>query len=301
MKMTCMSYAFGLTCVMAASLLAPAAMAQGGGDGVTGALQIGQERFTLKHAFAVMEEDPFSNGQKEKLVVLLSDVPLPNEMRRASNDWRIWLSEQAGAGAIHGIVLNIDPETKVWDSGNLATKGGLMFYTESVFGGEERSLRFDPSGALGDRVAGKLSMKKPMAAMSDQESTWRAEAEFRSAVVRRPAVTAVLTGADALKSPQYKIARAFLEACRKKDVEAIRATIEARSSGAMMAMFIGADKEDTLNRFAQMAADTLGYQLVKITVRGDTADLRFKDSKPDAMNSQTLYVALSAGQWKIVR
>jgi hypothetical protein len=58
------------------------------------------------------------------------------------------LSDSAEAGSIHGLILNINPETKVWDGGSVVTKRGLMFYTESVFGNEPRNLRFEPSGPV---------------------------------------------------------------------------------------------------------------------------------------------------------
>jgi hypothetical protein len=98
---------------------------------------------------------------------------VPDELRKASNDWRIWVSERAEAGTIHGVILMAKPDTKVWDSGNVITKRGLMFYTESVYGSEEPNLRFDPSGLLGDRAAGKVSMKEPMHGMSDDDGPWR--------------------------------------------------------------------------------------------------------------------------------
>jgi hypothetical protein len=286
---------------LTAMLLAAVAIAQGSAGGVTGTLEIAKEHFTLKHAFAAMEEDPFSNGEKENLVVLLSDVPLPDEMRKASNDWRIWVSDKAEAGAIHGLILTINPETKVWDSGSVVTRRGFMFYTESVSGDVTRNLHFEPSGQVGDHVAGKVSMKEPMHGMSDDDGPWRVEAQFDAAVVRRPAVTAMLTGPQARSSTQYKAALAFLEACKKKDVEAIRAAIDPKTRDAMMQMFSGANKEDALNSFAQMATEALTYNLTKITVRGDSAEVELKDPKPDSGSSQRLRVVLAAGEWKIAR
>jgi hypothetical protein len=281
--------------------IAAAAWGQGSGDTVAGTLQVAKERFDLKHAFAVMEEDPFSGGEKEKLTILLSDAAVPQEMRKASNEWRIWAGEQAAAGAVHGLVITIDPETKIWDSGHVLTKGGFMFYTESISGDTPRNLRFEVSGSLGDRAAGKVSMKEPMTGMSDQDGPWRIEAQFSSAVVRRPVVTAMLTGPAALNSPQYKAAMAFLQACRKKDVDAIRAAIDPRARDAMMQMFSGANKDEGLNMFAQMATDTLTFNLTKITVRGDSADLEFKSPNPDSGSSQSLHVVQSGGEWKIAR
>jgi hypothetical protein len=275
-------------------------MAQGSAGSVTGTLEIAKERFPLKHVFAVMDGDPFSDGEKENLVVLLSDVPVPAELRKASNDWRTWVGEQAGAGAIHGLIVTINPETKVWDSGSVLTRQGFMFYTETVTGGEPRQLQFEPSGPIGARAAGKLTMKKPMHGMSDDDGPWRVEAEWSADVVRRPAVTGVLTGAEARNSAQYKAARAFLEACHKKDLEAIRAAVDPKTRDAMMQMFSGPAKEETLTAFSQMANDALTYTLTKITVRGDSAELDFKDPK-DSGSSQKLRVVLAGGEWKLAR
>lgn len=293
------SVGLGYLALFSFTLLAAVAMAQGSSDSVTGTLEVAKEHFTLKHVFAAMEDDPFSHGEKENLVVLLSDIPVPSEMRTAS-DWRMWVADKAQAGAIHGLILIINPDTKVWDSGNVVTKGGFMFYTESV-SGQERNLRFEPSGPLGDRVAGKVSMKEPMHGMSDDDGPWRVEAQFSSAVARRPAVTAVLTGAQAEGSAQYKVVKAFLEACKKKDVDAIREANDPKSRDLIMKMFTGPDKEDSLNAFAQMAVETLTYKLTKITVRGDSAVLEFTNPAPDSGTSTSLRVVMVAGEWKMAR
>jgi hypothetical protein len=287
--------------VVCFALVAAMAMAQSSAGSATGTLEIAKERFTLKYAFAALEGDPFSDGEKENLVVLLSDVPVPDAMRKPSNDWRIWVSDQAGSGAIHGLIVTINPETRVWDSGSVLTKRGLMFYTESVYGDEPRKLQFALAGPIGAHAAGKLSMKEPLHGMSDEDGPWRVEAEWSADVVRRPAVTAVLTGAEARNSAQFKAAAAFLEACRKKDVDAIRAAIDPKTRDAMMQMFSGPDKDDTLTAFSQMADATLAYTLTKITVRGDSAELDFKDPKPDSGSSQKLRVVQASGEWKIAR
>jgi hypothetical protein len=281
--------------------MAGMAMAQGPGGSVTGTLELAKERFPLKHAFAVMDGDPFSDGEKENLIVLLTDVPIPDELRKPSNDWRLWVGDQAGAGAIHGLIVTINPETKVWDSGSVLTKSGFMFYTESISGDAARQLQFAPSGPIGERVSGKLSMKETMHGMSDDDGPWRVNAEFSAAVVRRPSVTGVLTGAEARNSAQFKAALAFLEACRKKNIDAIRSAIDPKTRDAMMQMFSGPNKEEMLTGFAQMANDALTYTLTRITIRGDSAELDFKDPKPDSGSSQKLRVVLAAGEWKIAR
>lgn len=291
----------GLISTLFVILIPVAAFAQVDADSASGTLQIAKNRFTVKNAFAVMEPDVLAGGDKERLTVMLSDIALPGELHKATNAWRLWVSEQAVAGAIHGLIVTIDPGTGVWDGGHVITSQGFMFYSETIIGNEPRNLRFEVSGSIGASVAGKLSMKEPMAGMSDEDGPWSISAEFHCPVVRRPAVTSALTGAAALDSAPYKATLAFLAACRKKDVSAIRDAVDPQSRTSMMKMFTGDGKEDALNMFAQMAEQTATYKLTKVTIRGDSAEVEFADSKPDSGSSQTLHLVLGAGDWKIAQ
>jgi hypothetical protein len=282
-------------------LIPVAAFAQAAGDGASGTLQIAKNRFTVKNVFAVMEPDVLAGGDKEKLTVLLSDIALPDELHKASNAWRMWVSEQAVAGTIHGLVVTIDPATGVWDGGHVITSQGFMFYSESITGDQARNLHFEKSGTIGARAEGKVSMKEPMNGMSDEDGPWSIDAEFHCAVVRRPAVTSALTGAAGLDSPPYKAAMVFLAACRKKDINAIRDAVDPQSRASMMKMFAGDNKEEALNMFAQMAEQTATFKLTKVTIRGDSADVEFADPKPGSGNSETLHLVLGAGEWKIAQ
>src|SRR5215469_5797490 len=115
--------------IISFAMVTAVAMAQGSAGSASGTLEIAKERFPLKHAFAVMEGDPFSDGEKENLVVLLSDIPVPDALRKPPNDWRIWVSDQAGAGAIHGLIVTISPRRKFCGQRQRRhqTGWGLMF------------------------------------------------------------------------------------------------------------------------------------------------------------------------------
>ena len=274
-------------------------VASGAADSASGTLQIGAERFALTSVFAVMEQDGVAEG-KEKLTVFLSDAPVPDELRKAADDWVYWADRQARAGALHGVTVAIDPATSVWSSGRVLTRQGLEFYSVTVSSPELSDLRFAPSGPLGDRAAGKVSMKKPMSGAHEETGAWRVEAEFNSTVVRRAAVSGVLTGAVALNSPQYKAVLAFLDACRKQDIDAIRNAMDAQSRETVGQM-IAANKEEALKMFAGMAAETAVLKLSKVTVRGDSAEIEFGDGRPGSESKQSLRVALSGGEWKLAQ
>jgi hypothetical protein len=273
------------------------AVAETAGDSASGTLQVAKDKFVLRHVFALMEPS-LPDPHKDVLTVLLSDLPVPDDLRKASDNWRYWASEKAQAGAIHGIVLTIDPATGVWSGGHLLTRKGFMFYTETV-SGQAGTLQFEAAGPLGDRAAGKVSMKEPMTGMSDEDGPWQVTADFSCAVVRRAAVSSVLTGEAAIASAPYKAVIAFLEICRKKDLDGIRNSVEPQSRESLTPMFSGEGKQDALNMFAQMAASTLALKVDKVTVRGNTAEVEFKSAKAGEGESQTLRVVLVGSEWKM--
>lgn len=274
-------------------------VASGAADGASGTLQIGAERFALNHVFAVMEEDGLAKG-KENLTVFLSDVAVPEDLRKATEDWVFWADRQARAGTLHGVAVAIDPATSVWSGGRMLTQQGLEFYSVSVSSPDLSDLVFAPAGPLGERAAGKVSMKKPMSGAHDETVAWSVEAEFGATVVRRAAVSGVLTGAAALNSPQYKAVVAFLDACRKKDIAAIGNAMDAHGRETLAEMIAG-NKEESLKMFAGMAAETAALKLSKVTVRGDSAEIEFGDGKPGSESKQSLHVALSGGEWKLAQ
>jgi len=282
----------------AAGLMLGVAVAGDAAGSVSGALQIGAARFTLKYVFAVMEPDGMAAG-KEKLTVFLSDLPVPEELRKASDDWVYWADRQARAGALHGVALAIDPATSIWNGGRLLTSQGIEFYSETVSSPELSDLQFTPAGPPGDQVAGKASMKQSMAGGHD-DSRWRLEAEFRSTIIRRAAASGVLTGPAALNSPQYKAVLAFLDACKKKDLDAIRNTMDPQSRETLAPMVAGG-KQQALEMFSQMAAEAAALKLGKVTLRGDSAEVEFGDGKPGEESGRSLRVVLVNGEWKLAQ
>ena len=292
---------FGWTCLAAAAfgLLLAASVSHAAGDYASGALLVGKERFALKHVFAVSEADPLAEGDKERTAVFLSDQPVPDDRREASDAWYAWANEQARAGALHGVVLLIDAATKTWSRGHLLSRRGIISYSETVSSPALSDLRFEPAPSPAEQIAGKVWMKNSMSGVEAGEERWRVEAEFRASVVPRPAVSAVLTGAAAQSSPQYKAVRAFLEACRKKDFNAIRESVDARSQETLAQTISAEGRGATLNMFAQMASGSLALKLNKVTVRGDSAEVELIESTPCSEDRMTYRVVLRNGAWKL--
>jgi len=282
-------------------LLLAVAVSHAAEDSASGWLQVGAGRIALKHVFAVLEPDMLAGKDKEKITVFLSDQPMPEDLRKASDAWRFWAEEQARAGAVHGVIVAIEQDTGAWKRGHVLSRRGLMMYTETVSSAGASNFRFERALSPGEQIAGKLSMKEPMSGFDESDGPWRVEAEFRCTVVRPPAVSGVLTGATAQNSPQYKAVVAFLQACRKKDLDAILKAVDPSSRDSLKQMVSANSKESTLGMLAEMAAETLTFKLNKVTIRGDTAEVELAGSEPGSETVQTLRVVVHNGEWKIAQ
>jgi hypothetical protein len=260
-------------------------------DSASGALQIGNERHAVKYAFAVLEPDGMEDDAKEKLSVLLSDTPVPDELRKANGSWLSWAVEQASTGAMHGVVLDIDPATGKWSSGHTLT-GGLASY--SGVGG----FGFVPAGPIGDQVAGRVWMKEPWRGVSADDPAWRVEGEFQCTVVRRPAVSAVFTGPAAIDSPPYKAFAALMAACQRKDLEGIRKGYTPRSWKGLE-MGLSQDKAGTLNFLAAASEEVAKLKVLKVTVRSDMAQVELGDGERGSGHTHAWRLTLSNGEWKV--
>ncbi len=268
---------------------------------ITGWLEVKGERVALTHVFAAMQKDSLAEGEKQIVAVMLSDQPVPEALRRADAQWEFWASEQAVAGKIRGIILVIDPETKVWSRGQRLTTNGLTFYSHTSTDPASRTLRFDPASAGQAEIAGKAWMMEAMRGMDENDGPWRIEATFRTPVLQMAAVTAKLTGAQAKASPQYKTVMAFLDACKRKDLEGIRKTMDADSQAMLAKMVEAQGRAGALDMLAGMATDSLTMKAVEVVVRGETADVKLMNNTGKERNEHTLKVALDAGVWKMSR
>ena len=262
----------------------------------SGWLEVQGRRVPLKFAFAAMETDAVEGPGKEKIALLLSDQPVPPNLRKANDKWTFWAAEQAAAGALHGVILYIDPARRIWSRGQFLSRDGLEFYSESVSSPDLSDFVFTPAKAAENEIAGRVAMKKARRLIAQGAGEWRVEAEFHTAVLARPAVTATLAGAEALNSPQYKAVLAFLRAGQKKDLEAIKRTLTSDSLETLSRMIEARGAAPALAIFAEQAAETLRHKPSKVTVRGDSASVEFAEGP---QSTTVMHVVLENGAWKI--
>ena len=293
-----MVVAWEWACLSVALLLFPVVMMAAAEGSASGWLEVKGQRLELSYAFAAMSEDAVGGDGKEKIEVLLSDKPVPVELRKATEAWSFWAGDQAQKGELHGIIVYINPDTKVWSRGQRLSKYGMEFYSQSGSSPELNDLVFAPASAGPGEIAGKVSMKKAMRAVDEEEGPWRVEAEFRTPIVARPAVTASYTGMEARNSAPYKAVQAYLQACQTKDLEAIRKTLNANAQQLLAKYEAAQGKKAVLDMFVQEAAEASKLKLTKVIVRGDTAEVVLSGGSKESNVQQVMRAVLDNGVWK---
>lgn len=269
---------------------------------VSGWIEVKGAKTALTHICAVSETDRLEKGDKEIVAVLLSTQPVPPGMRKPGMDIAMWAGEEARAGRIDGIILMIDPQTKVWSRGQrLSKEHGLTFYSHTSTSAEGRVLRFEPAPSGPAELAGKVSMNETMRGIDENDGPWRIEAEFRTPVIQQEPVTAKLTGAAALNSPQHKAALAFNRACQRKDLEAVKRSMDANSQAMLAKMIEQMGRDQTVTMLAAMGEDTLKLKAVAVTVRGSKAEVKLMNNAGSERSETTMTLALENGVWKMSR
>jgi hypothetical protein len=266
-------------------------------DMVSGWLDGRGERVALEHVFGVVGEDVRDGKRVPRLEVFLSNEPVPAELRKASEEWVFWASEQSREGSLRGVILYIDAESGEWNSGQYLSRNGLSFYSQSVSSPELSSLVFNAEEAAGGILSGTVSMKKAWEGLSESGGEWRVEARFRCAVLVPEPITGSLEGDAARTSEPYKAVAAYFAACRSRDLGAIRRTM-AGSMQASIDEMAAQDEEGVLTMMEQMAEAALKMPAVKVVVRGASADIEFSASG-EGYSAETIGAVLEEGVWKM--
>jgi hypothetical protein len=266
-------------------------------DMVSGTLDGRGESVFLEHVFAVLGEDRHEGGRVPRLDVFLSNEPVPDELRRATEDWVFWASEQSREGSLRGIILYIDAETGEWNNGQYLSTNGLSFYSESGTSPELRSLVFTPEEAADGILGGTVSMTKPWEGISGSGGDWSVEARFRCAVTVPESITDSLEGDEARQCEPYKAVEAYLQACLTRDLAAIRRTM-ASSMLASLDEMAAQDEDAALTMLEQMAEATFRMPAVRVVVRGTSADIEFSDPGEE-YTAETIGALREDGVWKM--
>lgn len=239
---------------------------------------------TAKLAYAYVVGRRGFPGDPEKLSIVLSDAPIPEDVLLGG----FGMQSLAGEGKVHAIEVEIGSDRE--------PKGGQLYHETFGKGGGGASVSvsgmhyflaetFDAS-----TVAGKLLMKE-----GDDffDTDYYYSAVFRAAVMRKPPPT--YEGAKAALSDPGKVATSFMSAARLGNKLALKKLVMPQ----MAAQLDG--PEGTMILKMAKASFPLGMKVVEVTEKGDTAEVVAMKSSKSGRETVKLHAFKIAGQWKVGR
>jgi hypothetical protein len=249
----------------------------------TGSFKVNDQETKFQYAYAVgRREFP---GDPEKIVLVLSDAPIPEEVLLGG-----FGMQQLGAeGTVHAVEVELDKDHEP-HGGQLYHKG---FYKPED---EGKSMSISVSGMHNfvpdvfdaNTVSGKLFMKEPSDFM---DATFHYSGMFRATVLRKPPPT--YEGAKAPLSDPGKVATSFMAAARLAN----KLTLKKLVTPQMAAQLDGPD--GTMILKMAKASFPLGMKVVEVTEKGDTAEVVAMKRSKSGRETVKLHAIKIAGQWKV--
>ncbi len=251
----------------------------------TGSFKVNDQETKFQHAYAVgRKEFP---GDPEKIVLVLSDAPIPEEVLLGG----FGMQKLGAEGTVHAVEVELDKDHEP-HGGQLYHKG---FYKPED---EGKSMSISVSGMHNfvpdvfdaNNVSGKLFMKEPSDFM---DVVYYYTATFRAAVLRKPPPT--YEGAKAALSDPGKVATSFLSAARLGNKLALKKVVTPQ-----MATQLDGPEGTMILKMAK-ASFPLGMKVVEVTEKGDAAEVIAMKRSKSGRETIKLHVIKIDGQWKVGR
>lgn len=246
----------------------------------SGEFTVNDQTTKLAYAYAVgRREFP---GDPEKLSIVLSDAPIPEDVLLGG----FGISSLAGEGKVHAVEVEI--------GGNREPKGGQLYHEAFAKGGGGASLsvsgmhHFLPQTFDSSTVSGKLLMKEGDDFMGTE---YYYTATFTAPVTRKPPPT--YEGAKAALSGPGKAATSFMTAARLGNKLAVKKVVTPQ----MAAQLDG--PEGTMILKMAKASFPLGMKVVEVTEKGDTAEVVAMKGGKGGRETVKLHALKIDGQWKV--
>ncbi len=275
-KAVTLAASLSLVVTSGAALTAPT------GDGTaSGSLTVAEKTTLLRYAYARAQKG-FFDKTKEDVLVILSDVPIPDEALK-DEFARHHLAEE---GKLHAVEVVLDADRQpigggllheVWKTtGGYVSVSGMHVFTPKTFDGKV--------------AEGTLATRKPDEFMN---KTFEYKATFSALVWRKPAPTA--SGAAAATSPQGMATVAFLKAARSGDKAAIRKAMSAEAAKGLD----GPQAKEMLELLKMTSPDPATARIDAVDVKGNTAEVTVVEESKDGSVTSTFHLTLEGGQWKV--
>lgn len=251
---------------------------------VKGQITIGDDARPLKYAYVVEVDDVegarLQDTPRHYFAIRFTDVELPPATARSS--WRI--ASLARAGKVRAVEVNVDPAKR-------ATFGGAIYYARTPKDSPILTITASNSDTYllkefkveGNTVSGTALMANPekWVQLDDKapEVTFQYSVEFSAPLLRQPAVTATLTGAQAQSSPQVKALLAYEAVCRKGDIAAARKLAVPETSEEWNTIIAQIGEAQFKKMMMQSAPDARVRvkQITRVVVRGDHATVIYRE------------------------
>lgn len=246
----------------------------------SGEFTVNDQTSKLAYAYVVgRREFP---GDPEKLSILLSDAPIPDDVLLAGSG----MQALAGEGKVHAVEVEIDSDRE--------PQGGQLYHDALAKGGGGASLSVSGMHHLlvetfdTKTVAGKLLMKE-----GDDffDTDYYYTAVFRADVMRKPPPT--YEGAKAALSGPGKAVTSFMTAARLGNKLALKKVV----TPSMAAQLDG--PEGKMLMAMAKSSFSLGMKVVEVTEKGDTAEVVAMKRSKTGRETVRLHALKLDGQWKV--
>lgn len=270
----------------------------------SGNLVVDGKPIPLKYAYVVDVDNVEEVGlqiasSQHYRVIVLSDREIPAKSvcdRNAPTSERISPVQMmeppinAVVDKMNGIVLKIDPKQANPLSADLfyPNKDTVSF---NVIGTEypDRVINMKVEGGYLTGVAELAKATETHLSKGPKKYSYRVS--FRAPIITEPAVTANLTGKEALDSPPIAAMKAYLAACKTGNADALL-KLTAESHSAYL------KRKEILDYLKSGDAGKLAEQVKRVVVRGKYAAVVCVNEQP-TYSEVTMHLINENGAWKV--
>lgn len=295
-----------LALIAAASALAAApAFAQKPYAGTaTGTLLVDGKSIPLRYAYVVdvdnvEEAGLLLAGARKSTVIVLSDKPLP---LKSVSDRNSPYSDRVSVGqmlspigkspveGIYGIVLKLDPaKANPLDARFIYPGSESVSFTVAGTEYPDRVVAMKRAGGFLSGTALVPALQETR--LEKGPKKYRYRVEFRAPILTEEPVTETLEGPAALASAPVAAVKAYGEAGKKGDIEAVRGLTASTHIGYLT-------NKDFLESLKSFDISKLPEQVKRVVVRGGTASVVVVSEQPNY--SQTMmHLVREKGAWKL--
>jgi hypothetical protein len=251
----------------------------------TGSFKVNDQETKFQYAYAVGRKEFPSDP--EKIVLVLSDAPIPEEVLLEG----FGMQKLGREGTVHAVEVELGKDHK--------PEGGRLYHKEFSKGEAEGTSmsvsvsgmhNFVPDAVDANTVSGKLFIKEPSDFM---DSTFFYSGLFRAAVLRKPPPT--YEGAKAALSGPGKVVTAFMQAVRLRNKLAIKKLVQPEMAAQL-------DSPEGAKMLKMMAAFMSPHlRVVAVTETGDSAEVIAVAGGKGSRESNTFQLTKINGEWKIAK